>query len=507
MDIHKRGWWERLWVVQEVALATGLVHLQCGDSICEYKRFCRIILYMTQQFGPDNTALQRAAAAATTLVEVASSYGYPDDPFSTEPAASWLVDTLYKPDAAKKRTRQFRDQKLATRLQDILLKTSGHFKCRDIQDRVLGHDKTRLAILWVPIWFTRLFSASLIWEQLYVLVARSWPIFRPQFVIMDHKEVHQAISGWSGDGDSQAQFFTGLAQYLATETGRLSILDGAGCMADRSSQVPSWTPVWTRTIDKKAHDFAISRDYAPPDKFHFSKNAKTLTLQGRPRGTINVVRAINTTPAGHAGPLQRAFETWLFLPLDMKIRMLAHLSFLMLFFGKIPATKRTATMKLVTMMEPIRRIIKNSDGHFLIGIWPQAKTCVEMIAFVLKLCIPQKNLAFDRLAELWIILDKATEILKRRSQTTLLYSFDARAGELGTLKAGEAVPGDQLVFVPGCYHHLVLRRVVNRPENMQWQLVGLVAMGPECGLDRTACTKDQWEQYERDGALQTYTIA
>ncbi|KAK0664607.1 heterokaryon incompatibility protein-domain-containing protein, partial [Cercophora samala] len=352
IDISKRGWWERLWVVQEVALATGPVHVQCGDSIYEYKRFCRTMLHMTQQFS-DMTALQKASAAATTFIEVTSSFGwYPDDPFSMDPLMSWLVELLYR-DAAKNRIRQFRDQKPAARLQTILLRTSGHFKCRDMQDRLcltelvrmFGHYELRLGLFSDHPF--RLCLASIIWEQFYVLVARYWPMFRPQFVIMDAKEVHQAIIGSSRDGNSQLQFFIGLAQYLATQTRRLSILDGAGCTADQNSQVPSWTPVWTRTIDKNARDFAISRDYVPPDKFHFSKDATTLTLQGRARGTITVARVINTTQPDQTQPLQRAFETWLFLPITKKMRMLAHLSFLLLSFGKIPATRRTATMKIL----------------------------------------------------------------------------------------------------------------------------------------------------------------
>ncbi|KAL2131445.1 hypothetical protein VTI74DRAFT_5114 [Chaetomium olivicolor] len=61
---------------------------------------------------------------------------------------------------------------------------------------------------------------------------------------------------------------------------------------------------------------------------------------------------------------------------------------------------------------------------------------------------------------------------------TLVYSLDKQAREMGYLRAGEASRGDRTVFVPGCYHHLVLRRQ-NRQEGVRWKLVGLEAMGTE----------------------------
>jgi len=38
-EIARRGWWERLWVIQEVALATGRVMIQCGHNTCDFEEF------------------------------------------------------------------------------------------------------------------------------------------------------------------------------------------------------------------------------------------------------------------------------------------------------------------------------------------------------------------------------------------------------------------------------------------------------------------------------------
>ncbi|KAI8719941.1 hypothetical protein NCS52_00776400 [Fusarium sp. LHS14.1] len=35
VELVRRGWWERLWVIQEVALSTGRVRIQCGHDTCD----------------------------------------------------------------------------------------------------------------------------------------------------------------------------------------------------------------------------------------------------------------------------------------------------------------------------------------------------------------------------------------------------------------------------------------------------------------------------------------
>lgn len=306
IDIDKRGWWESLWVIQEMALAIGRVLLQCGKSVCHYNLYCAMRLKMIERF--DNmTDLQRTSAAAMqTFVKITELFRYPEDLLPTGSLIRlWLVQLISRA-AGQERRQQFRKQNLALRLQYILLKTSNHFTCRDVQDRLygvlgiaggsivgtknralpdfvlrLGRDNTRFQLVALGRGLTRLHILLFIWDQSYTWIAQYWPIFRPQFVIKDQKEVHEAIARSSRDSHDKAQFFMALAQYLGTRTGRLSILDCANCMVDQDFQAPSWPPVWTRPIDHDAYVFAISQDYVPPDKFHFSTDSRTLTLQGR----------------------------------------------------------------------------------------------------------------------------------------------------------------------------------------------------------------------------------
>jgi hypothetical protein len=96
--------------------------------------------------------------------------------------------------------------------------------------------------------------------------------------------------------------------------------------------------------------------------------------------------------------------------------------------------------------------------------------------------------------------------LLRAGGTTMVYSNDAMAREIGFLRAGEAVKGDRLVFMTGCFHHLVLRRQGQTTENsIRWKLVGLVAMATATTQGR-GCSKSEWAQLLKDGAVHKYTI-
>lgn len=121
IDIDKRGWWERLWVIQEMALATGRVLLQCGKSVCHYNLYCAMRLKMIERF--DNmTDLQRTSAVAMqTFVEITELFHYPEDLLPTGSLIRlWLVQLISRA-ADQERRQQFRKQKLALRLQYILL--------------------------------------------------------------------------------------------------------------------------------------------------------------------------------------------------------------------------------------------------------------------------------------------------------------------------------------------------------------------------------------------------
>ena len=78
---------------------------------------------------------------------------------------------------------------------------------------------------------------------------------------------------------------------------------------------------------------------------------------------------------------------------------------------------------------------------------------------------------------------------------------------MGLLRAGEAVKGDQLVLVPGCFHHLVLRSREHTTEtSIRWKLVGLVAMSPTTTQGRRGYSKSEWARLLNNGTVCKYSI-
>lgn len=71
---------------------------------------------------------------------------------------------------------------------------------------------------------------------------------------------------------------------------------------------------------------------------------------------------------------------------------------------------------------------------------------------------------------------------------------------LGFLHAGQARKGEGIVFVPGCFHHLVLRS----QQSDRWKLVGLVAIGTERA--KQLVSRSGWGQLRKGGELAEYTI-
>ncbi|KAK4641648.1 LOW QUALITY PROTEIN: hypothetical protein QC761_512575 [Podospora bellae-mahoneyi] len=507
IDIDKRGWWERLWVIQEMALAIGRVLLQCGKGVGHYNLYCAMRLKMIERF--DNMIdLQRTSAVAMqAFVEITESFRYPEDLLPTGSLIRlWLVQLISRA-AGQERRQQFRKQKLALRLQYILLSTSGHFKCRDVQDRLLGHDNTRFQLVALRRGLTRLHILLFIWDQSYTWIAQYWPIFRPQFVIKDQKEVHEAIARSSRDSHDKAQFLHGPG--TVSGNSNRQIIVPTACLTRFSKRPPG---------HRFGPDLSIRMPmYLPSVRTTYLLKSSTsaqiqelFTLQGRTRGTINVVHITNTSQPDHTQPLQRVFEIWLYLPMEFKITILVISTAV---FRNVSATRRTATIALMkrwfaagspegTIEHQIRTVRltdwdRNYPAYlvwrlFFKAVWRKLRhghwrrTRVRMVwfAFVLALSFPGIHYAINHLESLRVMFRRAMFSMKNRGQdTTLVYSFDARAGEMGVLKAGEAVPDDQL-----------------------WRLAGLVAMGPKGGLERTACTEAQWEQHKRDGALQEYLI-
>jgi hypothetical protein len=97
--------------------------------------------------------------------------------------------------------------------------------------------------------------------------------------------------------------------------------------------------------------------------------------------------------------------------------------------------------------------------------------------------------------------------LFRNHGTTVVYSYDVTDGDMGLLRAGEAVKGDQLLFVPGCFHHLVLRsRKPTTETPIRWKLVGLIDMSAGVTKERRGYSKNEWAQLLKDGAVCNYSI-
>ncbi|KAK0710523.1 heterokaryon incompatibility protein-domain-containing protein [Apiosordaria backusii] len=520
IDLDSRGWWERLWVIQEVVLATGPVQVQCGRHICEYRRFSHMRVQLLQRFAQE-PGLPNAAATASNVLDVIESFRYKEDPAPTSQHLSWLIRWLHPTTDAS--DIEFTEQALASRLQSILLRTSGHFKCRDTQDRLygvlgiaggsaIGTDRaladviqtmssmevtlqalTMQQYMWFKvssIWiFIAVFTA---WQMFYLFEARYWPICRPRFVISNHTEILDATMNSSKQAPTRAQFFTGLARYLITKTKTLSILDGACCGTGGDPDMPSWVPDWSRPIDYNSYDYSIKKGYKPPDQFFFSQDGETLILGGLPRGAVNVVRRLDESTPHHPGPLQRAFEGWLSLPMQGKKDMAVWFAFLLFFFQKMQPKKRAFLVRLIEFWFSTQQ--------------RQKRHCVEKLAFRLSVCFPGIQRALWNIIYLTSVFKlTAGEAKKIPHKTTLVYSFDRRAREMGVLMAGEAARGDQLVFVPGCYHHLVLRRQNINGGYVRCSLVGLVALGlPE--NERNPYTEAQWTQCEREGALRKYAL-
>ncbi|KAG7286822.1 hypothetical protein NEMBOFW57_009139 [Staphylotrichum longicolle] len=495
-DMFKRGWWERLWVVQEVALATGPIRIQCGHYTCTFDNF-RSALYTILGDASGKAELTREAAPVKRLSRVVKDFQYSafhDRESETTRMVSKglakLTGFLFREGIPEAR---FHELSFAGRLQRILLRTAGHFQCRDDQDRlyaVLGiaggatagnttqladvvrylssfstctviakcmdpyfkayPDSLKLKIAGYAIGF-----AQSSWANYYDIRARHWTINRPEYAVTRHREVMEAVAGAPGadPGRGRVAFFTALARYLATETETLSFLEAASCGEDKDEGMPSWVPNWTRAVSSEACDFASrERKDLAKDSFGFNEDGKTMWLVGRPRGRVHVVRSERDT----ASPTEQLLEHWLALPAEGK----------------------EGIQIVLNLLAAIMREMPDSELD---------EAGVEALSHCFKLI--QGLLGLGRL-----FLQKQKE--------TLVYSYDKTAGDMGFLKAGEAARGDYMVFVPGCFHHLVLRSL---GRDNRWKLVGLVAMG----TDRTkqaGCPASEWDKLLEERAVFRYTL-
>ena len=519
--IHDRGWWERLWVIQEVALATGPVMMQCGHNFCELGHFWSAHCLIRTRYRSDSEMVQGSQSAEKFRI-VANAFSYsnledqPDHEKSIQRLTGPAVDGFFALLGGTDNEVPFREQDFGARLQRILLRTAGQFKCCEDRDRffaVLGiavgaspgrntavrdlvrfisSRPTKFAIALGISRYGKLIGAGTtytFWSVVFVLVysawstyfesiAMHWTISRPEYVVVDNRPAAVDARKMREllQTKSRSDFFAALAADLATKTKTLAFLDSAHCGEDTDKGMPSWVPNWNRNIEEAAYKFAVRKKKAGQavDSFRFTNGGKTLELWGRPRGTVHAVRSATDPPT----PKQRVFEQWLALPPEKKKELI------------------DIFIALCLVTEIKHRNSErgsNLEHNEILKLQPGSSTeYAEQAAL---------GLAALKFVSASI---EASKLLEDRNM--LVYSFDKRAREMGFLRAGEAKRGDRIVFVPGCYHHLVLRQDVWANSTVVgWKLVGLVAMG-SVEKRLVGCLEGEWARLRKERGVFKYCI-
>jgi hypothetical protein len=139
-ELARRGWWERLWVIQEVALATGRVQMQCGSNTCDFEEFAsaeRAILLEHMGEKALTDGFRSSENFRDTIKEFCYSSFHDRDGVFVKGVFNVLMRTLgmFVRDIGADVSR-FHGLPFARRLHLILLKTAGRFKCYDDRDRV-----------------------------------------------------------------------------------------------------------------------------------------------------------------------------------------------------------------------------------------------------------------------------------------------------------------------------------------------------------------------------------
>ncbi|KAE9369657.1 hypothetical protein N431DRAFT_485525 [Stipitochalara longipes BDJ] len=503
-EIARRGWWERLWVIQEVALATGRIQIQCGHNTCDFDDF-RLAQFSMLVNHPEDKVLKDDFRPCEDFLTTIKEFRYS----AFHDQQEWVITKVLTIIIMKTMgsfladisgsVSEFHVQPFAQRLHRILLRTAGRFKCHDDRDRlyaVLGiaggakiGEVTQMAnfmetlssypfsifigmqmeFLWgvtgdsgllaKVVSFTAAFLYSA-WIDFYDSRAKHWTINRPDYVVAGYREVIDAVTGGPGARLSRVEFFTTVARYLADETTSLAFLDVATCGEDEDEEMPSWVPTWSREANKEAYDFAnrVKKDEAL-DIFCFTDGGKTLQLFGRSRGTLHVLRSADLDHL-QSSPWQGAFEKVLALPSE----------------GRSMVAKLLQTI-YTTMYQKTFSMLSGTEKDMIL------------------LSISLIEASLERgLASL------------REAGRTRVYSYDLTVGEVDFLTPRQAAEGDLLVFVPGCFHYLALRSCGEPKEiSGRWKLVGLVAMATTA-LERRGCSKSEWELLVKDGAVCMYNI-
>ncbi|KAK4031797.1 heterokaryon incompatibility protein-domain-containing protein [Parachaetomium inaequale] len=413
--------------------------IQCGHYTCEFDDF-RLAQDLILRDARRVTGMEAEAAPAQRLILVVEEFRF--SPFfdSEDSMIKRLVATfsngtgLLRHNDEVNRDAESHIHPDEKRLLRILLRTAGHFSCRDDRDRqcavvgiaagafVMGGENTPgwlrgLRFIWTATTFWQAMVATLQigtyrgnlrlaillvtfgianggWRSFYEWRVKHWAINRPHYMVARCR----CTLDWSR---CRFTFFSKLVQNLANRTRTLGFLDAACCDEDEDGGIPSWVPTWTREVRTEAYEFARrSTEGLAVDDFGFSENRRELWFIGRTRGTVDAVGPAAVAVLSGQGT---SGNRWTTLPAEQK--------------------------------------------------------------------------------------------------EALLYFGDETVAAMGFLRAGEAAQGDRIVFLPGCFHHLVLRKKAEK----RWRLVGLATMGPD-KAEQTGYSVSEWDQLLDEGKLSKYTM-
>ncbi|KAH8883198.1 hypothetical protein GQ53DRAFT_847095 [Thozetella sp. PMI_491] len=434
-EIARRGWWERLWVIQEAALATAPIQIQCGSSTFDFKDFGSGHYSLMLKHNKDRE-LQDVFRPSDHMLATIREFHYSRFQDRAGALAQTLskgmmkfMDVLYRDKDHGE--PGFNQQPFAQRLHRVLLRTSGRYRCHDDRDRlyavlgIAGGTKTgksttmanfiegissfttsmvigqymdhrwpwATASIRARVTMIAIAMASAQWGVFYEEKARHWNFNRPAYEVADYRKVIDAVvSGSEGRRSNRVEFFTNLAGYLARETKTLSFLDVANCGEDQDEDMPSWVPNWSRELSKPAYDFAIraKQAEAPSETFRIfeGKGAKMLWLFGRSKGRVRILGKPDLDRM-RSSPWHGAFEKGLALTSDEKAVVATSLETLHSF-----------------MQEPYSEMLAESGRKIIPQILEIITHCLEI--------------GFARLEE---------------AGATLVYSYDLAARDIGYLRA------------------------------------------------------------------------
>ncbi|KAL2131446.1 hypothetical protein VTI74DRAFT_5115 [Chaetomium olivicolor] len=230
-EMHSRGWWERLWVIQEVALATAPVQMQCGNNT-PADHFLAVVKDFRFSERGEVPEAQQSIAKLVML------------------GMTWVFEQLepvFLRSAERFKGYEDRDGFYAVLGITVGVSTGSNSKARNFV-RYFSADTTGMVLARVfELLYdsldttggavgTALILALGTWRSYYDSCFRHWAINRAEDVVADLDE-----------------FFILLAPYIAARTRALAILDAAHC----DQEMPSWIPNWAREIGDPVHHFAI----------------------------------------------------------------------------------------------------------------------------------------------------------------------------------------------------------------------------------------------------------